>query len=69
MNPPERMLMGAGPSNPAASALEAMSKPVIGHLDPYFLDMMDQTMEMLRAVFRTKNLHTNTYIGCRDISA
>jgi alanine-glyoxylate transaminase/serine-glyoxylate transaminase/serine-pyruvate transaminase len=35
-----------------------MAKPMVGHLDPYFLEVMDRTMKMLRAVFRTDNHHT-----------
>jgi alanine-glyoxylate transaminase/serine-glyoxylate transaminase/serine-pyruvate transaminase len=35
--------------------LEAMSLPVVGHLDPKFLEIMDQSMSMLREVFQTKN--------------
>ena len=50
--------MGPGPSNPDPAVLQAMSRNMVGHLDPYFLDVLDRTMEMLRAVFRTKNHHT-----------
>jgi alanine-glyoxylate transaminase/serine-glyoxylate transaminase/serine-pyruvate transaminase len=50
--------MGPGPSNPAPEVLDAMAKPMVGHLDPYFLEVMDRTMSMLRAVFRTDNHHT-----------
>src|ERR1043166_2161026 len=35
-----------------------MSKPLVGHLDPYFVELMDETMGMLRAAFRTTNHHT-----------
>lgn len=58
IEPPERLLMGPGPSNPDPAVLRAMSQNMVGHLDPYFLDVMDRTMEMLRAVFRTTNHHT-----------
>ncbi len=58
IDPPERLLMGPGPSNPDPAVLQAMSRNMVGHLDPYFLDVLDRTMEMLRAVFRTKNHHT-----------
>ncbi|UCG89273.1 MAG: alanine--glyoxylate aminotransferase family protein [Gemmatimonadota bacterium] len=50
--------MGPGPSNPDPAVLRAMSQNMVGHLDPYFLEVMDRTMEMLRAVFRTTNHHT-----------
>ena len=58
IDPPERLLMGPGPSNPDNVVLQAMAANMVGHLDPYFLDVMDDTMRMLRAVFRTDNHHT-----------
>ncbi|MGD2136172.1 MAG: alanine--glyoxylate aminotransferase family protein [Gemmatimonadales bacterium] len=58
IDPPERLLMGPGPSNPDPQVLEAMAKPMVGHLDPYFLEIMDDTMSMLRALYRTENHHT-----------
>jgi alanine-glyoxylate transaminase/serine-glyoxylate transaminase/serine-pyruvate transaminase len=56
--PPERLLTGPGPSNPDPRVLEAMAQPMVGHLDPYFLEVMDRTMAMLREVYRTANHHT-----------
>src|SRR5213596_2674711 len=53
--PPPRLLMGPGPSNVALSVLEAMSGPLVGHLDPVFVKMMEEIKSMLRAVFLTKN--------------
>ena len=53
--PPERLLMGPGPSNVAPSVLEALSAPVLGHLDPLFVKMMDEIKAMLRLVFQTSN--------------
>ena len=47
--------MGPGPSNVAPSVLEAMSRPVLGHLDPLFVKMMDEIKSMLRLVFDTTN--------------
>ena len=58
VNPPERLLMGPGPSNPDPRVLAAMGANPVGHLDPYFVDLMDQTMEALRAVYGTRNHHT-----------
>ncbi len=58
LDPPERLLMGPGPSNPDPRVLAAMSKRLVGHLDPYFVELMDQTMGALRDVFRTENHHT-----------
>jgi Serine-pyruvate aminotransferase/archaeal aspartate aminotransferase len=56
--PPSRLLLGPGPSMVAPSVLEAMSKPLVGHLDPAFVGMMDEIKAMLRAVFRTENRMT-----------
>ncbi|MGE5732335.1 MAG: pyridoxal-phosphate-dependent aminotransferase family protein [Gemmatimonas sp.] len=58
INPPERLLMGPGPSNPDPRVLAAMTANPVGHLDPYFVQVMDETMGALRAVFRTENHHT-----------
>ena len=53
--PPQRLLMGPGPSDVAPSVLKAMSAPLLGHLDPVFVKMMDEIKVMLRQVFLTKN--------------
>ncbi|NIN51809.1 MAG: aminotransferase class V-fold PLP-dependent enzyme, partial [Nitrososphaeria archaeon] len=55
LNPPTRLLMGPGPSNVDPRVIRAMASPLVGHLDPYFLEIMDETMELLRYVFKTKN--------------
>jgi alanine-glyoxylate transaminase/serine-glyoxylate transaminase/serine-pyruvate transaminase len=54
-HPPVRTLMGPGPSDVNPRILEAMSRPTIGHLDPVFVDMMEQMKELLRYAFQTKN--------------
>ena len=53
--PPERLLMGPGPSSVNPRVLRAMGAPVIGHLDPATFDMMNGLQDMLREVFRTSN--------------
>src|SRR3974377_1278756 len=53
--PPPRLLLGPGPSNVAPSVLRAMSLPLVGHLDPDFVQMMEEIKTMLRQVFLTKN--------------
>ncbi len=58
LSPPARLLMGPGPSNPDPRVLAAMTANPVGHLDPYFVELMDQTMDALRKVFRTANHHT-----------
>src|SRR2546422_4155819 len=56
--PPARALFGAGPANVDPRVSRALAAPLVGHLDPYFLQVMDETMAMLRQVFRTTNHHT-----------
>lgn len=58
LNPPVRLLMGPGPSNADPRVLKALSTPVIGHLDPAFLQIMDETMTWLRQLYQTGNHHT-----------
>lgn len=53
--PPARILMGPGPSNVHPRVLQAMGQWTIGHLDPQFLALMDESMELLRMVFQTRN--------------
>ena len=55
LNPSPRILMGPGPSNVHYRVLRAMTTPLVGHLDPQFLTIMDETCEMLRGLFKTKN--------------
>ncbi|MBW1689624.1 MAG: alanine--glyoxylate aminotransferase family protein [Deltaproteobacteria bacterium] len=55
LDPGTRLLMGPGPSNVSARVLQAMSAPCIGHLDPYFLSVMDETQGLLRFLFQTEN--------------
>ncbi len=57
-NPPVRTLMGPGPSDVHPRILEALARPTVGHLDPSFGEMMEQTKELLRYAFQTKNTLT-----------
>jgi alanine-glyoxylate transaminase / serine-glyoxylate transaminase / serine-pyruvate transaminase len=54
----DRLLMGPGPSNPYPEVAGALVRPVVGHLDPEFLSVLDETMARLRTVFRTDNALT-----------
>ncbi|HEX6476599.1 MAG TPA: aminotransferase class V-fold PLP-dependent enzyme, partial [Acidimicrobiales bacterium] len=54
----ERVLMGPGPSNPYPEVTAALGRPLLGHLDPEFLGILDETCDRLRAVFRTANALT-----------
>lgn len=58
MRATERVLMGPGPSGVSTRVLEALSRPTIGHLDPVFLEVLDETQGMLREVLGTKNALT-----------
>ena len=58
LNPPTRLLLGPGPSNVDPRVLLAMAAPVIGHLDPEFLKVMDETKALLQHVFQTENYLT-----------
>jgi alanine-glyoxylate transaminase / serine-glyoxylate transaminase / serine-pyruvate transaminase len=58
LDPPEVLLLGPGPSNPHPDVSEAMSAPLVSHLDPYFITVMEETMTDLRALFQTDNHHT-----------
>lgn len=53
--PPGRLLLGPGPSPVPDAVLAAQGRPVVGHLDPWFLQVMDDVASMLRQVFRTTN--------------
>lgn len=55
LNPPTRLLLGPGPSNVPPRVLRAMATPVIGHLDPAFLQLMGEVQALLRYVFNTQN--------------
>lgn len=58
LNPSPRLLLGPGPSDAHPRVLTAMTTPLLGHLDPQFIEIMNETQEMLRAVFQTKNALT-----------
>ncbi|HET9610643.1 MAG TPA: alanine--glyoxylate aminotransferase family protein [Acidimicrobiales bacterium] len=49
----DRVLMGPGPCNPYPEAVEALARPMLGHLDPDFVALLDETCDRLRTVFRT----------------
>jgi alanine-glyoxylate transaminase/serine-glyoxylate transaminase/serine-pyruvate transaminase len=55
LNPPPRLLLGPGPSDAHPRVLAAMALPLVGHLDPYFLQIMNETADLLRQVYRTQN--------------
>lgn len=54
-HPPQRTLMGPGPSDVSSRVLEAMARPTLGHLDPAFIGMMDELKQLLQYAFQTNN--------------
>jgi alanine-glyoxylate transaminase / serine-glyoxylate transaminase / serine-pyruvate transaminase len=63
LKPSSRLLLGPGPSMVHARVLRAMSTPLVGHLDPEFLGIMNDVQAQLRAVFRTENPFTIAISG------
>src|SRR5436190_391234 len=63
LNPSPRVLLGPGPSDVHPRVLTAMATPLVGHLDPQFLEIMNESQDMLRALFRTKNALTFAVSG------
>jgi alanine-glyoxylate transaminase / serine-glyoxylate transaminase / serine-pyruvate transaminase len=55
MSLPRRLLLGPGPSNVHPRVLRAQAQPLLGHLDPAFLAILDEVQERLRALFATTN--------------
>jgi alanine-glyoxylate transaminase/serine-glyoxylate transaminase/serine-pyruvate transaminase len=54
----DRILMGPGPCNPYPEATAALARPLLGHLDPVFVETLDETCARLRTLFRTGNAMT-----------
>ncbi len=62
-DPPSRTLMGPGPSDVPQRVLDAMARPTIGHLDPAFVELMDEIKVLLRYAFQTENRLTMPVSG------
>lgn len=58
IDPGFRVLMGPGPSDVSTRVLQAMAAPCVGHLDPYFLEVMDEVQQLLRHVFQADHALT-----------
>lgn len=63
LNAPIRTLLGPGPSDTHPRVLAALAQSTVGHLDPYYLRIMDELQSMLREVFQTKNRMTMAISG------
>ena len=57
-SPPQRTLMGPGPSDVNPRILSALARPTVGHLDPTFVGMMDEVKSLLQYAFQTDNAFT-----------
>lgn len=62
-NPPQRVLLGPGPSNVESRVLQAMIAPILGYLDPIYLRCLDEIQTLLRQVFETGNRVTFSMSG------
>ena len=65
LDPPFRLLMGPGPSPVDRRVYEALSLPIVGHLDPYLFGVFDEIQALLRKVFGTENPCTLAVSGRR----
>jgi alanine-glyoxylate transaminase/serine-glyoxylate transaminase/serine-pyruvate transaminase len=63
LKPPQRILMGPGPSDTHPRVLAALGAPTVGHLDPYFLQVMNEVQDMLKQVFQSSNEMTLAVSG------
>ncbi|WP_138006572.1 pyridoxal-phosphate-dependent aminotransferase family protein [Halalkalirubrum salinum] len=68
LRPPDRTLMGPGPSDVHPRVLKAMSTPLVGHLDPSFIEIMNEVQDLLRYTFRTDNQWTIPVSGTGSAS-
>jgi alanine-glyoxylate transaminase / serine-glyoxylate transaminase / serine-pyruvate transaminase len=68
LNTPERILLGPGPSMVHPRVLRAMAHPLLGHLDPQFIALMNEVQDLLRYVFQTGNQMTLPVSGTGSAS-
>src|ERR1700739_4403104 len=63
LQPPSRSLFGPGPSMVHPRVYEALAKPIVGHLDPYFIRVMGDVQQLLKAAYGTTDGATLTISG------
>jgi alanine-glyoxylate transaminase/serine-glyoxylate transaminase/serine-pyruvate transaminase len=63
LQPPRRYLFGPGPTMVDPRVYQALSKPIVGHLDPYFIQLMQEVQELLKSPFGTKTASTLVISG------
>ncbi|HDD61360.1 MAG TPA: alanine--glyoxylate aminotransferase family protein [Chloroflexi bacterium] len=68
LNVPPRILLGPGPSTVHPRVLRAMGHPLVGHLDPQYVNLMNEVQELLRYVFQTENQLTIPVSGTGSAS-
>src|SRR5580698_6557179 len=49
--PPRRYLFGPGPSMVHPRVYEALSQPIVGHLDPFFIQVMGEVQQLLKSIY------------------
>jgi alanine-glyoxylate transaminase/serine-glyoxylate transaminase/serine-pyruvate transaminase len=63
LQPPARYLFGPGPTMVDPRVYQALSKPIVGHLDPFFIQVMQEVQELLKAPFGTRTASTLVISG------
>jgi alanine-glyoxylate transaminase/serine-glyoxylate transaminase/serine-pyruvate transaminase len=63
LQPPQRFLFGPGPSMVHPRVYEALSKPIVGHLDPYFIQVMKDVQQLLKTAYGTTDAATLVISG------
>jgi len=63
LQPPTRYLFGPGPTQVEPRVYQALSKPIVGHLDPYFIQMMQEVQELVKSVYGTERASTLVISG------
>jgi alanine-glyoxylate transaminase/serine-glyoxylate transaminase/serine-pyruvate transaminase len=63
LHPPKRYLFGPGPSMVHPRVYEALAKPIVGHLDPYFIEVMHDVQELVKTVYGTEHASTLVISG------
>src|SRR5581483_10834341 len=58
LQPPRRLLFGPGPTMVHPRVYEAIARPIVGHLDPFFFEVMEDVQTLLKPVFGTTTGHT-----------
>jgi alanine-glyoxylate transaminase / serine-glyoxylate transaminase / serine-pyruvate transaminase len=63
LQPPTRYLFGPGPTQVEPRVYQALSKPIVGHLDPYFIQVMQEVQELVKSVYGAEKASTLVISG------